>query len=331
VRKRDRLILPDWAPWLVLLPIAMMFVGDQINTHFGWQEELSDLNPDRPSPRYEAIGRMRMLAALLPFMLTSILIALFFAREFATFMGPQMRRKLMIAIGLFAASAAFFLYHQATGSSPAEGKMLGEGFLDSVFRPIKASTGPMEWAVWITGQQVALVAVLHVLVFIFSICLILGAGSVIVGIISCLASAPRRRPLKVRRHYHDLQRRRIDLYLYASAFLMVTGLFFMDSAFRWPAAFAADRELYMDHVDALMLNNGIYYSMILVSYYVPAALLMRRFSARTPAAAPAAPVEEGRSTIVDRLSPSRLIKALLALIAPAVAGILTQVVEGAGF
>jgi hypothetical protein len=105
----------------------------------------------------------------------------------------------------------------------------------------------------------------------------------------------------------------------------------MDAAHRWPAAYAADGELFMQHVDALVLYNGILYSMVLVAYYLPAALLMRRFSARPGGAGPQATTgDASASTVAERVSPSRLIKAFLALIAPAVAGVLSQLMEGAG-
>ena len=110
---------------------------------------------------------------------------------------------------------------------------------------------------------------------------------------------------------------------------MVFGLLFMNAAFSWPAPFVADRAVYMEHVNALMLFNGIYYSMVLASYYLPAALLMRRLAPAAPAAA-AMGQDAPATSVAERMSPSRLLKAILALLAPAAAGALTQLIEGVG-
>jgi hypothetical protein len=167
---------------------------------------------------------------------------------------------------------------------------------------------------------------LQFLVDIFRVALVLGAGAVIVGTISCLAvPAQSLRPAR-RAALRAVQRRRLDTYLYASAVLLVSGLFFIDSCMRWPAPFSTQPDLYAEHVNALMLSDGIMYSTIIASYYIPVALLLRHApaSAQTDGEQAAAPGQK------DNLSPSHLLKAFLAMIAPAVAGFLTQLIEAAG-
>lgn len=336
MRRRDRFVLPDWAPWLALLPIAFLFIGDQLNTNFGWSEKITDVATTAPPARREAIGRTRMLAALLPFMLASTLITFYFAHDFARLLGSRMRRQLWIVIALFAVSSVFFLGYQLSEASPADGNMLGRGFLDAAFANVPANSPVIDWTVRVFGEKVPMVAALHLLVLLFTLFLIFGAGAAIAGTISCVARPVRRssrspgRSLAFHRRCAEQQRTRLDRYLYASAFLLVTGLFFMDAAFRWAAPFAADHNLFMEHVDALMLSNGIYYSVVLAAYYLPAAALTGRFS--TAAAPPDSDGNESTDSpsLADRLSPSRLLKAILALLAPAMAGILTQVIEGAG-
>lgn len=336
MRRRDRFVLPGWAPWLALLPIAFLFIGDQLNTNFGWREDIADVAATAPPARMEAIGRTRMLAAILPFMLASTLITFYFAYDFARLMGSRMRRQLSIVIGMFAASALFFLAYQLGEGSPADGNVLGRGFLDAAFAGVPANSSVIEWTVRAFGERVPMVAALHLLVLLFTLFLIFGAGAAIAGTISCVARPVRRpsrspgRSLAFRRRCAEQQRTRLDRYLYASAFLLVTGLFFMDAAFRWAAPFAADRNLFMEHVDALMLSNGIYYSVVLASYYLPAAALTGRFSAAAEPPDSAGNDSTDPPGLADRLSPSRLLKAILALLAPAIAGILTQVIEGAG-
>jgi hypothetical protein len=337
MRRRDRFVLPGWAPWLALLPIAFLLIGDQLNTNLGWHENIADVAATAPPARMEAIGRTRMLAAMLPFMLASTLITFYFAYEFARLMGSRMRRQISIVIGLFGASSLFFLAYQLGEDSPADGSILGRGFLDAAFARVPANSPVIDWLVWAFDERVPMVATLHLLVLLFTLFLVFGAGAAIAGTISCVARPIRRasptpgRSLAFRRRCADQQKTRLDRYLYASAFLLVTGLFFMDAAFRWAGPFAADRNLFMEHVDALMLSNGIYYSVVLASYYLPAAALAGRFSAATAEPPDAAGSESGDSpNLAERMSPSRLLKSMLALLAPAIAGILTQVIEGAG-
>lgn len=314
-RETDELVLPQWAPWLVLLPVAVVAVNLYLVASFAWQDPVSDVTTNVSSVRLEAMGRSRVLVSLLPFMLAATLAALFFARDYLVLVGPKTRRRLLISILLFGGVAGLSIW-SAAASDPGPEGTVGSNMFDAAFDGLVA-----------TGSKLPLRAVLDHLILIFMLFLSIGAGALIVGTISCLAEPPPNMPAAQRQRLFEMQRRRLDAYLYGSALLLVTGLFFMDACMRWPAPFSTNPELYMKHVNELILANGLYYSTIIASYYVPAALWMRRFSLSGAGAPAAGDGAQG----ADAWSPSRLLKAFLALISPAAAGVLAQLIESAGF
>jgi hypothetical protein len=336
-RRRDSIKLAPWAPALVLLPLLVLAVGTYFNGTLLWHEKVDPRALPQLasclSHRYEAIGRTRLLAAFLPYMLVSILIFLYFVREFLWLLGPRARRRLALPIILFLILAVSITALQMLEWRDPLGA-LGAGFYEAVFERL-AACRPGEGPILFTaGEEVQPLFILRYLTIAFSILLTLAAGSVIVGTISTVGAPARSLPARARAYYRTMQRERLDRYLYASALLLVFGLFVMDSALRWPAEFAEDKKIYSEHVNALMLYNGIFYSTILAAYFVPAALWQRaryarRRTARDSAARMAdAPPDE--ASLADKLSPSRLMKTILALLSPAIAGVLTQLLEGLG-
>jgi hypothetical protein len=299
------LILPPLAPVLVLLPLTVVFINEALNGAFGWHDPVSDVVSSVKNPRMEAIGRTRVLVSLLPFMLVASLLTIQFARDCYSLFDERARRQLVGPILLWLAAAATIIALQTAGYGAPQA-VVGSNFVEDAFGDIRAS-----------GSGMTLADVLDVLVLVFSIFLTFGAGSAILGTMSCLATPPESDPRS--EEMGKMQRTRLDGYMYGSALLLVTGLFFMDASMRWPAPFSTDQKLYMDHVDALMVANGIYYSTIIVSYYLPAALWLRRFNAQG---------DEGKNDGgAAPVSMAGLLKVFLALISPAVAGMLTPLLD----
>ena len=303
MRKKDELLLPAWAPWLVLLPVAVIAVDLSLHYAFGWHDKISDVAASAPV-RAEAAGRTRVLSAILPFLLVTSLILGLFARDYLTLFGRQVRRGLLVPILIFGGAALSVIVMQENGALVPQ-ELVGKNFIAEAFHKRETMGG------------VKLTDALELLVDIFRVALMLGAGAVIAGTISCLAvPAESLRPAR-RAALRAMQRRRLDTYLYASAVLLVSGLFFIDSCFRWPAPFSTEPVRYAEHVNALMLSDGIMYSTIIASYYIPVALFLRTAPASAQTGGEQAVPAPGEQ---DTLSPSHLLKAFLAMIAPAVAG-----------
>jgi hypothetical protein len=145
--------------------------------------------------------------------------------------------------------------------------------------------------------------------------------ALVLGSISCLAMPPRPTKSDCRR-----QADRLNTYLYLSAATLVIGLIFLAAMLRWPAygLNEAQAKAYGAHVDAYVLYWGITYSILIASYYVPVAV---RLAGVGGAAAPPDPKEAGEG---DDGATTHLIaqaKALAALFAPAIAGLLGGVLK----
>lgn len=315
VERSDNLVLPRSSIWLALLPVLVIVVGYGANDWLGWQEPAPANGLKQLDPRNEAIGRSRALGAFLPFMLVAILLTLNFAREYLTFFGPRLRRQMLVPLGLVLGLAAISAIPQLDGRPQGPEVSLIKSALERV-PPV-------------AGAAISPPTVLGVLVGAFAILLVLGATSVTVGTISCLARPDPSLLPSLKRRYDDAQRDRLTTWLYGSSLLLVTGLFLIDSCLRWPAAFSNNPDLYMAQVNAMMLQNGILYSTTLAAYYVPVAWLMKA----TPAAAGAARRAAGAGAEADPapptlFSPPRVMKAIVAILSPAIAGVLTQLMEG---
>ncbi|HEX8573178.1 MAG TPA: hypothetical protein VF759_10560 [Allosphingosinicella sp.] len=301
----NRLVLPPLAPLLVLLPLTVVFVNEALNGAFGWHDAVGDVVGHVENPRMEAMGRTRVLVSLLPFMLVATLLTIQFARDCFGLFDATARRQLAGPILLWLATAALIITLQTAGYASPQA-VVGSNFIDDALGGLRAS-----------GSGMTLADVLDVLVLLFSAFLTFGAGSAILGTLTCLAT-PETSDSSADEVW-KMQRTRLDGYMYGSALLLVTGLFFMDASMRWPAPFSTDRKLYMEHVNVLMLANGIYYSTIIASYYLPAALWLRRFNPES---------EAGKSDgSAAPISMAGLLKVFLALISPAVAGMLTPLLE----
>ncbi|HKR24640.1 MAG TPA: hypothetical protein VJS15_05240 [Allosphingosinicella sp.] len=315
MEKSDNLVLPLFTASVALLPVLVIAVGYGANDWLGWQEPPPPVGLTLVDPRYEAIGRSRALAAFLPFMLVSILLVLNFAREYLTFFGPKLRRRMLVPLGIVLVPAIISAIPQLVGGPQGPEIALANSALARVPPVAGAALSPQ--------------AILGVLVAGFAVLLALAATSVTVATVSCLARPdPSLRP-SLKRHYENAQRGRLTAWLYGSSLLLVTGLFLIDSCLRWPAAFSRTPELYLAQVNAVMLQNGILYSTTLAAYYVPVAWLMRATPRVEGAARRAADADaEADSTPPTMFSPPQVMKAIVAIMSPAVAALLTQLIEG---
>ena len=93
--------------------------------------------------------------------------------------------------------------------------------------------------------------------------------ALILGTISCLAMPGRPNRLAC-----QLQTRRLNVHLYLAAGLMVSNLFFLGAVLQWPGYSLQPRdvEAFTAHVSSVVLFWGVFYSILIASFYVPAAI-----------------------------------------------------------
>ena len=152
--------------------------------------------------------------------------------------------------------------------------------------------------------------------------LLLAIPSLAFGAILCLAWPPPAEPLNAEEEkaLRDEQIGRLNTFLYLSALMLVAGLLFLSAFLHWPL-FALPSEMkpqYQEHIHAVVLFNGVVYTVLLASYYLPVAgLLARRWRHVKPS--------EGESG--EMLDWRGFLKAALAVFAPLVIGLLGEVMK----
>ncbi|HEV7658735.1 MAG TPA: hypothetical protein VGO55_02705 [Allosphingosinicella sp.] len=159
--------------------------------------------------------------------------------------------------------------------------------------------------------------------------LVLLIPALVIGMLSCLALPPA--PEEEDRRY---QARRLKIHLYLTAASLVAGLLFLSALLHWPgfAFHGAAATSYKAHVDAYTLYWGVAYSLFIACYYVPVAIGLAGAAAtssakrsRKEAAHGGADARNDTGSIVAELFGQ--LKTLLALFAPAIAGLLGGIVQ----
>lgn len=327
LNREDNLILPRHAMVLLFLPAFIIVFGDLLFSGFGWQDPIAAQTRANLNPRVEAIGRTRVLTTLLPFVLVSVFLVLAFVRDALALFGPNFRARLVLPLSLLSILMVTMMVTSLSDPNGPEGG-LGEGFFAAVFPGTKgnASSATLEWAKEFTGSATSQMAILRICLWIFMAFLVAGATAAILGTISTTGEpnvTDRGEYLRLCR----LQKSRLDAYLIGSALLLVTGLFFMDACMRWPAGVTADTA-YAAHIDALMLQNGVYYSTIIASYFIPAAFWIMTSKRRETEPAGADQPAANEAVALGWFTPGRLLQSGVAILAPVIAAVISQMVQG---
>jgi hypothetical protein len=236
-------------------------------------------------------------------------------------------RKAMIVSDAHAFEKAFVDTGPVGGASPASlnERTIGKNEQAAAYTSSPQMTDADE-------KAPSAIAVRQTLTIAFNVILIAAAVSLIMGTISCICRPAEGIDAARSARLAELQRSRMDGYLYAAAMLLVTGLFFIAAGLRWSAG--EGNSHFLRHVNVLILYFGIFFSTLLASYYVPAALWLRRSLELVSQAAPATAIAKtpdgtvaDDGSFLDLLSPSRLLKAIVAILAPLIVGLLPQLIH----
>jgi hypothetical protein len=156
--------------------------------------------------------------------------------------------------------------------------------------------------------------------------LFVAVPAMVFGTISCLARPLSKLSEKAAAALRSEQTERLNIFLYLSAFIMVSGLLFLSAALHWAGhgLQGADLNVYRQHVNALILFFGISYSLFIASYYVPVSLVLAE---QRPARAASAGEKEGGDVAY---SPFTLLRVAATVFAPALVGLLGEVMKVPG-
>lgn len=133
---------------------------------------------------------------------------------------------------------------------------------------------------WLLGRcgDVPVVSLLVRMMDVVNVFAGLGVGALIVGMILCLEQQPKAdKEMQAAQLDRNLQRMRRQLYL--SGLVLTFGMFFATSWMRWPipmidAANKPALDAYVAVVSSASLFTGLYFSLLILSFYLPVALIL---------------------------------------------------------
>lgn len=120
---------------------------------------------------------------------------------------------------------------------------------------------------------------------------------------------------------------RLNNYLYLSSAVLVCGLLFLSALMRWPgySLHPVDVPSFTANVDGLVFYWSVIYSIFIASYYVPVAAAIS--SSCPKGSAPAGGTSNADDDEPVAASPFSLLKLGAGIFAPAIVGLLGEVIK----
>jgi hypothetical protein len=151
---------------------------------------------------------------------------------------------------------------------------------------------------------------------------VLSFAALVIGAICCLAACPVTTAGDAELQHWETQSGRLNTYLYLGALLLGTALVFINAYLRWPAYALLEPAKYNELGAALVSYYGVVFTIMLASFYVPAAAIL---AGKVKALKPAA---QGESKLPEAFKgPLQLLKIVVGLFSTAVAGALPSIID----
>ncbi len=264
---------------IILVPVAIFWMNDLITDHL----IATDLNvpPDiLLDGRHwlEAAGRYKFLAATWFFVSLSVLAVALLVRDLAR---PTVRETRMAAI----ATLLFVLFlaitptikHNWSVDGPRTYHRLGSKVFEAALSrgTLPGCFGPDDH--WLLGRcgEIPIISLLNRILDIVNAFAGLGVGALIVGMILCLET---RESDNIEDEAALLAQniRQMRHQLYLSSLILTFGMFFATSWMYWPLPLVMDseREAYSAVLLASALLTATYFSLLILSFYLPVALIL---------------------------------------------------------
>ncbi len=264
---------------IALLPVCIFGIHELIHQNLIEAQldvPLDILHGERPW--LEAVGRYRFLAASWFFASISLLAVAVLVRNLMRPMtrGTRIAATLTTLVVLtlavtptiqqYASSESPGIYHQV-GKAVFE-TALSKGALPGCLTPDN------RWLLGRCGDIPVFSMFRHVLDIINALAG-LAVGALIAGMILCLASSESR-DIEERAAELAKSLRQMRQQLYLSSLILTFGLFFATSWMYWPMPLILDSEkaAYSSLVTASALFTGTYFCLLMLSFYLPVALVL---------------------------------------------------------
>lgn len=271
--------VPVWYFFIALVPIAIFAQEAVITQHFLTADlQISaDILKDEWT-WIETAGRLRFLGATWFFAALALLVFAMVVRDLTEPTRKETRiAATVVLVGIFILAMmptreyllnpdALRNYHRLGGD--VFETALGRGSLPGCVAPDD------RWLMGACGSN-PVISLLNRMMDVTNFFAGLGVGALVVGMILCLEErADETLEAQAAQLEHNLHRMRRQLYL--SGLVLTVGIFFATSWMRWPMPMVAS-----DHVDAYsavigssLLFVGIYFSLLILSFYLPVAVIL---------------------------------------------------------
>ena len=281
---------------IALVPIVIFWLNALISKHLMASD--LDVPPDiLQDGRHwlEAVGRYRFLAATWFFAALAVLAVAVLVR---TLMRPTTRQTRLAAVATMVVIFLLAVTPVIQQNLNPDGTRLYHRLGAAVFETALARgslpgcVGPDD--LWLLGRcgEIPVISLFNRLFDIVTVLAGLSVGALIVGMILCLET----------RHSDDFEEaaaqlaqnlRQMRQQLYLSSLILTFGMLFATSWMHWPLPMVseAERGPYGSIVLASALFTGTYFSLLLLSFYLPVALILdervRRLAEKAGQSAPA--------------------------------------------
>lgn len=226
----------------------------------------------------ETSGRLRFLSATWFFAALALLVFAMVVRDLIEPMHKQTRIAAIVVLALILLLAMmptreFLLnpdalrnYHRLGGD--VFEAALGRGNLPGCLNPQD------HWLMGLCGEQPA-ISLLNRMMDVTNFFAGLGVGGLIVGMILCLSERPDD-SLEAQAAQLELNMLRMRRQLYMAGLVLTIGIFFATSWMRWPLPMidGDHLEAYSALIGSALLFVGIYFSLLILSFYLPVALIL---------------------------------------------------------
>ncbi len=264
---------------IVLLPIFVFAIHEVIQHHLIATEVNVPVEFLRDDNSWlEAVGRFRFLAAAWFFAALAILTVALLVRNLWRPTSRQTRIAASVTtLAIFALAVAPTIQQYATLNTPRIYHQVGKVVFETAL-----SRGTIPGCLqaddyWLLGRcgDIPVFSMFRKVLDIINALAGLAVGALIVGMILCLASSPsgdlEETAEELRRNMHQMRQQ-----LYLSSLVLTFGMFFASSWMYWPLPLIDEtgKAAYSSLVTASALFTGTYFCLLMLSFYLPVALIL---------------------------------------------------------
>lgn len=352
-----RLHLPVRYLLIALLPLAVIIVSDWLINEYGWPSASRLALDANVSGHAESAARVKVVTMVLLLVGASLCAFVYFLGQARRFDSSSRLRLSLAFAALVAVAVGYFQASPANPPVQAQ-ELTGQGlFCAAASHPDPVALKQPALVVFHgTRQKVgdavpencqaANYASLRQLILVEQVALALAIPAMVLGAILTLGGwasrpsdpasrAPELEPppaveagLTEQLRAFDAallqdQINRLNMILYLSAFLLVSGLMFISAYHHYPSfgLSEANAKLYGNHAKAVVLFYAVSFSLLILTFYLPSATTLARRAATHP------DPETGKPAAKGLLETPQLLKIGAAVLAPVFASLLGEIIK----